>query len=197
MSVAREPKDAARRFLTALGRVTECVTTQRLYVLPGGYAEPGVTYLLAFGPKGEPVPLSAKSGGQSGFLFDIHHRYAIVEDERAKAQPAWRVTTSGYEYRILDSRENEILTYHWDPSARRGPKYPHLHATAEATVYFDALTSRRIRLDGHHMPTGRVLVEWVVRLLIADFGVAYRYRNWATRLAASEAFFREEATQQP
>lgn len=197
MFVAREPKDAARRFLTALGRVTECVTPQRLFVLPEGYTEPNVTYLLAFGPEGNPVKLRSKAGGQSGFLLDVRHWYAIVEDDKAKTKPAWRVTTLGYEYSILDSQENEILTYHWDPGAKRGPKYPHLHTTAEATIYFDALTPRRTRLDRHHIPTGRVLLEWVVKLLIADFGVDYRFRNWTNRLAASEAIFREEATQQP
>jgi hypothetical protein len=195
--VAREPREAGRRFLTSLGRVTECVTAQRLFVLPEGYSQPGEISVVAFGPEGDPVRLSAKSGGQSGLMLDVRHWYTVVAAETPDAEPGWRVTTLGYEYRVLDRREREILAYHWDPRTNRGPRYPHLHVSAEATVYRDAETLERLHLDRRHMPTGRVALESVVRLLIAEFGIAYRFRNWSSRLAGTEAAFRNEASQWP
>lgn len=197
MHAAREPRAAARGFLEALGTVTDCVTAQRLSVQPEGY-EPGVLYAVAFGRTGEPVALRAKAGGPSGLLLDVRHLYAIVPDELAGARPAWRVTTRAYEYRILDSQEEELLVYHWQPEGvARGPDYPHVHVSATVSARVSADARQSFPLDKRHVPTGRVSLEAVVRFLIAEWGIAYRHRNWVARLNRTEDVFRREMTQRP
>jgi hypothetical protein len=189
----REPRDAARRFLTALGRVTECVTAQRLLVLPGTYAEPGEVYVITFGPAGDPIPLRAKAGGQSGYLLDVQHRYTIVPDPSL----AWRVTTLSYQYRLLDSQQNEILAYHWDRFPRYGPRHPHIHVTAASQIYPSSTVQRTLRLEGLHIPTGRVSLESIVWFLIRDLGIEDRVPRWIQRLRSSMAIFHAETTNYP
>ena len=173
------------------------MTAQRLFVQPEGY-EPGILYGIAFGRTVEPVRLTSKAGGASGLLLDVSHQYTIVQDENSQSPPAWRVMTGAYEYRLLDSVERELLVYHWQPgSIPRGPDDPHVPISATISAQTSATTMQPFQLDKRHIPTGRVSLEAVVRMLIAEFGIEYRYRNWATRLSQTEAIFRRELTQYP
>jgi hypothetical protein len=166
-------------------------------VQPEGY-EPNVLYAIAFGRAAEPVPLRAKAEGSSGLLLDLRHQYAIVPDEEDGSPPSWRVSTRAYEYRILDSQSAELLVYHWQPtSIARGPEYPHLHVSATLSVKTTFYTRQDFSLEARHLPTGRVSLEAVIRLLIAEFGVAYRHRNWMSWLNRTEEVFRREMTQRP
>ena len=172
--------------------VTDCVTPRRPYVRPEGYV-PGVVYTVAFGRSADPVALPAKAGGSSGLLFDIRHLYAIVPDEAAGSAPSWRVTTRAYEYRILDGLEQELLVFHWQPDAiSRGPDFPHLHVSATLVARSPSDYSRRVSLEKRHVPTGHVSLAAVIRLLIAEFGIAYRHRNWASRLHRAEDIIARE-----
>jgi hypothetical protein len=173
------------------------VTPQRLSVQPEGY-EPNVLYAIAFGRTAEPVVLQAKAGGSSGLMLDVRHQYAIVPDETAGSQSFWRVSTKAYEYRILDSQSEELMVYHWQPnSIGGGPRFPHLHISAALSVQTSFSPRQAFALDRRHIPTGRVSLEAVIRLLIADFGIAYRHRNWMARLNRTEEVFRREMTQRP
>lgn len=173
------------------------MTPQRLFAQPEGY-EPDVLYAVAFGHTAEPVPLPAKAGGASGLLLDLRHQYAIVHDALADPAVSWRVSTRAYEYRLLDSGFTELLVYHWQPnSIAGGPKYPHLHVSAALSVQTAFATRQPFPLDSRHLPTGRVSLEAIIRLLIAEFGVAYRHRDWVTRLNRTETVFRQEMTQRP
>ena len=177
--------------------VTDCVTTQRLFAQPEGY-EPDVLYAVAFGHTAEPVSLPAKAGGASGLLLDLRHQYTIVPDETVHPAAAWRVSTRAYEYRLLDSQSTELLVYHWQPnSIAGGPKHPHLHVSARISAQTAFATWQPFPLDSRHLPTGRVSLEAIIRLLIAEFGIAYRHRNWMARLNRTEAVFRQEMTQRP
>ena len=52
-------------------------------------------------------------------------------------------------------------------------------------------------LDGLHLPTGRVSLEAVIRMLITEFAIAPRRADWRRTLDRTEAAFREEVTQRP
>lgn len=171
------------------------MTNQRLYARPEGY-EPGVLYAVAFGRTAEPVPLRAKAGGPSGLLLDIRHLYTIVPGQLAAGAAGWRVTTRAYEYRILDSQAAELLVYHWQPGrVARGPNHPHLHVSATLSARVSATAQQAFPLDKRHLPTGRVSLEAVIRFLIAEFGIAYRHRNWVARLNRAEEVFWQAMTQ--
>lgn len=130
--------------------------------------------------------------------LDVRHLYAIVPGEPIAGRQTWRVTTRAYEYRILDSRELELLVFHWQPSRiARGPEYPHLHVSATITAHVSMSAQQSLPLDKRHIPTGRVALESVVRLLISEFGIKDRHRNWRARLNRTEEIFRRDMTQVP
>ena len=194
MFAASAPSDAAGSLIEALNAVTVCVTEERLYARPQRF-EPGLVFGVAFGRGALPVRLRAKAGGQSGLELDVLHSFVIQADQAAQA-PRWRATTVAYEYRILDSRETELLVHHWQPGAiARGPDFPHVHVSAALSAQVSATATRRLALDKRHIPTGLVSLADVVRMLIAEFGIAYRHRNWAARLTRAEAAFRGNLTE--
>jgi hypothetical protein len=185
LSAARQSRAAAQDVLQALGIVTDCAIPRRLVVQLVG-EEPDVVYTVAFGPNGNPVSLPAKAGGPSGLLLKIRHSYAIVREDRAERGSVWRATTRAYQYAILDSLERELLVYHWHLGDMGGPEYPHLHVSAALEAQSAGAIPRRLPLDKRHLPTGLVSLASVVRLLIAEFGIAYRHRDWASRLDRAE-----------
>lgn len=167
------------------------MTPRQLFVRPEGYPS-DIQYTVAFGRSADPVALPAKAGGSSGLLLDVRHTFAIVANEATDRDPSWRTATRAYEYRLLDTLERELLVFHWQPdAASRGPGFPHLHVSATLEAQTGA-GSRRFALDKRHVPTGRVSLAAVIQLLIAEFGIAYRHRNWASRLQRAEDIPRTE-----
>jgi hypothetical protein len=190
LSVVFRPSDAASALVEALNAVTDCVTEQRLYVLPPRL-ESGVVSGLSFGRGDLPISLRSKAGGPSGLMLDIGHWFAIETDHAAERGSGWRVATVAYEYRILDARETELLVYHWQPGAiALGPDFPHLHVSAALTARTPAGIDQRFPLDKRHVPTGIVTLADVVRMLIAEFGIAERRRDWPARLARADRAIR-------
>lgn len=194
MPAGRTPEIAAKRFLEALGSAVSCVTTQRLDVSTHAFAV-GERHTIAFP---DPVSLRSPAGGPSGLFLDVAHVFTIVEAERVRFRRSWRVTTRMYEYRLLDHAREELLVYHWQPGPDfEGPDHPHLHVSASLDVRVDAVTRREIDLDKLHLATGRVSLEAVVWMLIAEFRVAPQRHDWRETLKRTEAAFRDEVTQQP
>lgn len=98
-----------------------------------------------------------------------------------------------YQYRLLDHNERELLVYHWQPgSAYLGPDYPHVHVSAELDAQTSAVDRQSIDLDKLHLPTGRVSLASVVRMLIAEFRVAPQHHDWVETLDRAERVFEEE-----
>lgn len=189
MSAASRPSDAADALVETLNTVADCVTVQRLTV-PTRF-EPGVFQDVTFGRHAFPAPLRTRAGGPSGLMLGIAHRFVVEADQGAEGGPRWRATSVAYEYRVVDARETELLVYHWQPGAiARGPDFPHLHVSAALTARTPATVSQRLPLDKRHVPTGFVTLAEVVRLLIAEFGIAERRRDWPARLARAERAIR-------
>jgi hypothetical protein len=81
----------------------------------------------------------------------------------------WKVSTEAYYYGIHDRQQTEILSYHWHPKTER--TFPHIHLHSGSSV---------IRaLQGIHLPTGRVSLEQVLRLLIEEMKVKPLRADWA------------------
>lgn len=117
-------------------------------------------------------------------------RYHIVETNDLNRGP-WKVTTTGYEYALLDPQGREILTYHWNP-VDAGPPYPHMHVSGRLTPLDIGKGLPPIPLGELHIPTDRVALEAVIRLLLEEFEVPPRKpeHEWRRILDEGEAAFR-------
>jgi hypothetical protein len=111
-----------------------------------------------------------------GLMLRLRQQFRSVEQPAAPPADRWHISTLAYDYRLSQAAdESELLSWHWHPQT--GVPFPHLHvATAD--------WSRR-----RHVPSGRVSVEAVLRLLIGELGVPPRRQDWASVLDESEARF--------
>jgi hypothetical protein len=179
--------------IDALGSAASCVVDRRLASLTSHF-EPNESYTLRF--SNPPASLRAATGGPSGLLFDVQHRFAIVEGSAGRAGQQWQATTRMYEYRLLDHDGRELLVYHWQPGDEfMGPDLPHLHVSAALNAQTSAVEKRSIDLDKLHLATGRVSLASVVRMLITEFGIAPRHHDWAEALDRTEQVFQAEMAQ--
>jgi hypothetical protein len=139
-----------------------------------GYeANPAGPAHLLYVNRGEAVPLR----GRHRLSLRVAMRYRIVRAEGARGP--WKIATAGYEYAIDDQEGREVLAYHWQAGV--APPYPHLHLGAGAGVA--ALLRKR------HLPTGRVALEAVLRLLLTELGVEPLRRDWRAVLERGERRF--------
>ena len=113
MPAARPWKAEADAFLRDLRTVTGCVAPTLLYADPNQY-DPNAVHVLTFGRTGDPVPLQSATGGPLELRFDVRHQYrfVFVADPGDDRRRRWRVTTTAYEYRLLDHDERELLVFH-------------------------------------------------------------------------------------
>jgi hypothetical protein len=112
------------------------------------------------------VRLSSAKLGQ--IHLTLGHNFRVIEDSTA----GYRVTTAGYVYGILDPDGQELLGWHWHPDSR--VQRPHLH------IHSEPLTHKI------HIPTGRVTIESVLRMLAEELAVIPKRADWADVLQASE-----------
>lgn len=179
--------------LRDLGLATGCLTQRRLTGDRDPY-DPSTPHGITFGRSGDPAPLRG-SAGPSGLLLGVRHQYQIVPMVSPERPGSWRVSTTGYEYKLLDSLERELVVFHWQPGPTfRGPDYPHLHLSASLVARVSAIATRELPLDRVHIPTGRITIDAVVRMLVVEFGVAPLVPDWERRLARTEAAFDRRRT---
>ena len=85
---------------------------------------------------------------------------------------------------MLDAEEREVLAYHWHPVGVSPVTFPHLHLSGRLPALDAGPRQEPLRLGGMHLPTGgMVTLADVVRLLIAECGVAPRRADWERVLA--------------
>lgn len=64
----------------------------------------------------------------------------------------WKVHTTGWARSLLNRRQESVIDLHWHPELDENIQFPHLHVYSER--------------DRRHYPTGRVLIEDVLRLAV-------------------------------
>lgn len=141
----------------------------------------------------QPTPL----GRTSALLLRFAHTYRI-----ARRAGVWEVQTVSYAYWLEDRRGNEFALYQWNPSEGSKVTTPHLHVRpltmlASARLSEDQFptASRELlrRFGKAHLPTGFVTLPEILRIAVADLGVAPLERNptkVADRLDAAEDVLR-------
>lgn len=164
----RTPHEARSNFLGPLQRVLSCLTGAQLY-----YRQAPVGESEALLVSDDPVALRCRGGAV--LKLSIGHRYTLVETDERQLGP-WKATTRAYLYRLDDGEGQEQVSWHWHPSGRSRFDRPHLHVGAG-------------HLAGRHLPTGRVSIESVVRLLLGEMDVVSRRSDWVQVLDDAEGNF--------
>jgi hypothetical protein len=101
---------------------------------------------------------------------------------RAESDHAGLFSVARYGYHLRSVEGDKLLRWDFDPGLP--PAWPHVHLdTATANVAGQAMSA-------HHLPTGRVLLEDVLRYLVHDCGVM-PVRDYEATLAVSEQWFDE------
>jgi hypothetical protein len=167
---AREADDA---FLAPLRRALSRLTNAQLFVSP----EAPQRALLLYGsglPSGDLPPTSSVIDG--GILLRLRQQFRSVEEADAAPGERWHVSTIAYDYRLSRARDgSELLSWHWHP--RTGVTFPHVHVAADDL-------SRKT-----HVPSGRVSMEAVLRMLLGELQVPAQRADWSAVLDETEARF--------
>lgn len=143
---------------------------------PGG-REPGVVHCLSLAP----APVRVTADVPIGLVIDHYYRLARPDGHGRE----WVAETASYYYALRDAANREILAYHLHPQVERVP-YPHLHlgpgAVSQASLLRAGLSAQHNALRPDvaraHLPTGLVALRWLVRMLLTQFGVRERRRDW-------------------
>ena len=147
-------RDQAREaFLTPLRRCLSCVTTAQLLVSRSKRAGDELEALTL---SQDPLTLRSAHLGDSVQL-QLRQQFRVVRDDEAPRSSRWRVRTAAYFYRLDDSSGHELASWHWHPGT--GVTYPHAHVAGGGLGKLA------------HLPTGRVSIEAVLWLLLADLAV--------------------------
>ena len=148
-----------------------CVTDRHLISTGSrSFAEPRI---LSFVPDETAVPLRTALGRGGPSLW-IQHVFVVtlLGDRRA-----YEARTVGYRYHVLDTHGREFLAYHWHPIGRSPVTTPHAHVSGSYGP-IEIVLGVPVSLSDAHLPTGPVALADVVRLLIAELGVAPRRPDW-------------------
>lgn len=163
---ARTRHAAVSAFVDALQQALSCVTPSVLY----HSHETGARQALTLAD--DPVRLASTRGPREAFWLSVIHQYEAVRQDRT-----WRISS-----RVLLPRRR--------PTWRRAAELalaPCRHVQAAASNVA-ALDRRR------HLPTGRVSLEAVLRLLLTEFDVRPRRPDWDGVLAVREEAFERSRT---
>ncbi|CAN5234696.1 hypothetical protein BH23CHL1_BH23CHL1_27300 [soil metagenome] len=127
-------------------------------------------------------------------LLRIKHDYRITMIEVGRDR--YDAVTTAYSYHIYDLQDGELIAFHWHPSGISPVTYPHMHLSSRVRpilIEDPAHPNRQpdsISFSDMHIPTGPVLFENVVRLLIEEFGVVALRPDWDEILRRNEALLR-------
>jgi hypothetical protein len=116
---------------------------------------------------------STSLSGSQPLWLDVGIRYLI---RQASVGRGWDTQTMGYIYSLQTTDGVAMVAYHWHPYGMSHVTLPHLHVSGAV----NELISRRT-----HLPTGRVFLEDVVRLIIEEFHVPPRRPDWSEVLDMS------------
>jgi hypothetical protein len=172
----RTPREAVVAFLEPLKDTLSCIARAKITLSRDGWGMIGRIHGLTLN-KDQPVTLKC----QPTLLLRLGMLYEIVRTEERPERGLWRVSTRGYMYEMQTASGELVWSYHWHPQGTVGSPHAHFGQTQLAP---DAILSHK----AHH-PTGRISLESVIRVCIADYGVTALRSDWAETLALREADF--------
>jgi hypothetical protein len=171
----RTPREALDAFIGPLQRAMTCVTRAQVYVRP-----PRPDEVQALTVSEDPVVLGTTGSADARLSLSIQQQFQLVQVDDPVRGP-WKVSTRAYRYEVNDAAGLELLACHWHPGGRSRWKLPHLHVSGG-------------RLDGLHLPSSRVSIEALLRVLVAELEVRPLRADWPAILDAAEQAFAEYRT---
>jgi hypothetical protein len=186
------PEEAVDAFLELIRDTLACIIDGTAF--GSGYAE-GIEHSLTLYVTGQPEPNVARlrTDGAAGELrFRFAHLYNVVHVPDDAQRGPYEVSTSFYQYAILDFGENEVVIYDWAPHGRSPVRTPHLHVPMAGSAVLQQrqgspLENQKTYLGSLHFPTGRIFLEDIVELLIREFRVDPRRDDWEEILEENRA----------
>lgn len=142
---------------------------------------------------GDPARLRTH-GGEGELLFRFAHQYRVVHVPDDLDRGPYEVSSSFYRYDVLDRDGGEVVVFHWEQEGRSPVRTPHLHLPAARPVVLpqrvnSGVAALRTYLNRLHLPTGRILVEDVIELLIREFAAVPLVADWEAILAENRTAF--------
>jgi len=178
----RTPKLAIDDFRDRMAEVLACISTMPLIAHPDGQDQSS----LYFPGRDRFVPLY---GGVEPLKLSVLHNVRHIQDD----DDQWRVSTIHYAYDIQRERVDVsvpkvVAEFHFHPEPpptatdeeiANWVRYSHLHVETKLDV-----VARK-----HHIPSGRVSLESVIRFLITQFEVTALRDDWEPTLVSMEESF--------
>lgn len=130
----------------------------------------------------DPIMIPSLHGPRAHLQLTLQQQYQIVRSDEPDLGP-WKIQTRAYNYRLDDDQGRELAAWHWQPDGLGPEKRPHVHVAVAGG-----------RLHGCHLPTSRVSVEGILRLLLAELNARPRRPDWPAILDAAEEAFQEYRT---
>ena len=166
----KTPAKAVRAFTDPIQSALTCFADGRVQV--DSY-DPSAEGVLQFNG-GDAVKLN----GSSRTHVFVSMRYRIVGS--GIEQLPWRVHTTGWAYSLLDRHQDPVIDFHWHPELTPDIQFPHLHVYSEP--------------DRRHFPTGRVLIEDVLRLAVEMGAEPRDQKKWQRVSQKNVENFKKGAT---
>jgi hypothetical protein len=127
------------------------------------------------------------SSGHRDLRLAVYHGYEVVHTAESRAP--YNVQSQRYAYEILDREGREILVFHWHPHGAGNVSTPHLHISGMRPIALpnrpDGTIPAPLDVSNAHLPTGRIVLEDVIGMLIRDIGVAPLEPAWESVLATN------------
>lgn len=170
------PYEAYQAFVTPLASALACVARAKIQPSAGGTAVLHKDHGLYLTRQGDSdyLPLRGKPA------LELRGRmvYRLIEDPRPGYGP-YRVTTRSYTYSLQLDTGEAVVDYHWHPDGNSHEKRPHMHLGSAQLKRGGVISSK------HHIPTGRVTFESVIRSAV-ELGAKPLHDDWAQRLSTTE-----------
>jgi hypothetical protein len=179
----KTPEEAVDAFVDRVRASLSCITAATAFASPGAADQPRSLALYAHGQDEPGKILLSTYGGRGDLYLKVAHSFPIRHLPDDAIRGPYKVSSSFYQYIILDYGGNEVLTYDWHPTGKGANLAPHLHASAAGSIYLverdgSARLGRRTHFGSFHLPTGRVLLEDINHLLIDEFQVDPLRADW-------------------
>lgn len=172
------PAAAVESFLRPLREAISCVGGAHFTLTPGARGAVGDTHMWVLNDD-EPLVVSPKLQFRACMHFETLDRGA------SRARERFKVSTRGYMYSVLSPAHEELLAAHWHPNGSSPFREPHWHVGSAA------LSPSGVFLERAHIPSERITLERIVRMVIEQFGAEPACEDWSDRLERTERDFHE------